>query len=71
MRLADQGKNTDAKAILQSRLDSIKASPLKGSAELQAFLSYLQISLPNSGRAIYVNGGKANMMEARSRTFMS
>lgn len=62
--LADRGKNTEAKVLLQAQIDVIQASPVRNDLKMQALLADVEMSMQNCTRERYEYGGKANMMES-------
>lgn len=66
VRLAEAGRNTDAKAALQSRLTACMASPTKNSPKMHALIEEVEKSMLNVERSNYLSGGRAACMESYS-----
>jgi Mg-chelatase subunit ChlD len=66
VRLAEAGRNTDAKAALQSRLTACISSPTKNSPKMQSLIEEVEKSMHNVERSNYLSGGRAACMESYS-----
>lgn len=72
LELAEQGRNTDAKKVLQTAKESCMLSPSHAwrDVKMDSLLADVDHVMANTDRDVYAAGGRANMMESCSSNMM-